>query len=65
MKLVLLHALPLEGAMWSGDLLTLAGSVAPNLYQLGDSLEAWAAGVLDIAGDAAIRLLANGGTERA
>ena len=50
-QLVFLHALPFDGRMWSvvkeghdGGVLT------PRLYDLGDSIEAWAAAVLQLAG---------------
>ncbi len=49
--MVFLHALPLDGRMWDDvragiDLPTLA----PTLYPLGESVAAWAQGVLDLAG---------------
>ena len=52
-RVVLLHALPFDGSMWAGfdgrlDAETL---IVPSLYRLGDSLEEWAVGVLDLAGD--------------
>ncbi len=49
MKLVLLHALPLDERMWEPQREALAGheAIAPNLYRLGSSMEEWAEGVLD------------------
>lgn len=50
LKLLFLHALPLDGSMWAGQQQLLPGSTyAPTLYPLGDSIEAWAAAVLRIA----------------
>jgi pimeloyl-ACP methyl ester carboxylesterase len=49
MKVVLLHAFPLDERMWEGQLKALAGRevVAPNLYELGgNSIEAWAGQIL-------------------
>jgi pimeloyl-ACP methyl ester carboxylesterase len=45
---VLLHALPLDERMWEQNLGPLAGHevVAPRLYELGSSMEAWAEAVL-------------------
>ena len=51
MRLVLLHALPLDGTMWTGATeFPVDATIAPTLYPLGASLEEWAAGVLDLAG---------------
>jgi pimeloyl-ACP methyl ester carboxylesterase len=46
---VLLHALPLDERMWEGNLDAFAGHevVAPRLYDLGASMEEWAAAVLE------------------
>jgi pimeloyl-ACP methyl ester carboxylesterase len=50
LKLVFLHALPLDGSMWAGQQQLLPGSTyAPTLYPFGDSIEAWAAAVLNVA----------------
>ncbi len=48
MTAVLLHALPLDERMWEQNLGPLAGHevVAPRLYELGSSMEAWAEAVL-------------------
>jgi pimeloyl-ACP methyl ester carboxylesterase len=48
LTLVLLHALPLDERMWEPQREALAGReiVAPNLYRLGRSMDAWAEGVL-------------------
>jgi pimeloyl-ACP methyl ester carboxylesterase len=50
LELLFLHALPLDGSMWAGQMQLLPGSTyAPTLYPLGDSIEAWAAAVLKVA----------------
>jgi pimeloyl-ACP methyl ester carboxylesterase len=49
MKVVLLHAFPLDERMWDEQRMALAGHevVAPNLYDLGgNSIDAWAEGIL-------------------
>ena len=51
MKLVFLHALPLDSVMWNDTMNGLdAESVAPNLFHLGESIEEWASAVLDQVG---------------
>jgi pimeloyl-ACP methyl ester carboxylesterase len=46
-ELLLLHALPLDGSMWAAQMHLLPGSThAPDLYTLGDSVEAWAAALV-------------------
>ncbi len=51
MALVYLHPLPFRSDIWSGFLRNGDGeAIAPDLYQLGDSLEEWAAAVVDLAG---------------
>ncbi len=51
MQIVFLHALPFDESMWSAERESLDGRVlAPRLYDLGDSVEAWAAAVLQLAG---------------
>jgi pimeloyl-ACP methyl ester carboxylesterase len=48
-ELLFLHALPLDGSMWAGQMALLPGSThAPTLYALGDSVEEWAAEVLQL-----------------
>ena len=50
-RLVFLHAFPLDSRMWDGQQLLLSGQVeAPDLYARGDSLEEWAEDVLDTIG---------------
>jgi pimeloyl-ACP methyl ester carboxylesterase len=50
LELLLLHALPLDGAMWRAQQQLLPGATcAPTLYPLGDSVAAWAAAALGIA----------------
>ncbi len=47
-RLVLLHAFPLDERMRNGQMEILAGGTyAPTLYNLGETLEAWATCVLD------------------
>jgi pimeloyl-ACP methyl ester carboxylesterase len=51
-RLVLLHALPLDGGMWDAEQDLLPGhTLAPTLYRLGASLTDCAEGVLSLAGD--------------
>ena len=50
MQVVLLHALPLDAAMWAGQLARLPeDTLAPDLYPLGDTMTQWAQAVLDLA----------------
>lgn len=43
MELLLLHALPLDGTMWAGQMELLPGATyAPTLYSFGDRIESWA-----------------------
>jgi pimeloyl-ACP methyl ester carboxylesterase len=43
MELLLLHALPLDGTMWAGQMELLPGATyAPTLYSFGDRIECWA-----------------------
>jgi pimeloyl-ACP methyl ester carboxylesterase len=48
MKIVLLHALPLDERLWEPQLPALAGHEvhAPKLYDLGSSMDEWALGLL-------------------
>jgi pimeloyl-ACP methyl ester carboxylesterase len=47
LRLILLHAFPLDDRMWSGQLgISSSGMDTPILYGLGDKLESWANGVL-------------------
>ncbi|MCF3641691.1 alpha/beta hydrolase [Rhizobium sp. TRM95111] len=42
-ELLLLHALPLDGSMWAGQMGLLPGAThAPTLYGFGDRIEDWA-----------------------
>lgn len=60
MRLVLLHALPFDATMWRGEFdLDVESTVAPTLYGLGDTLAAWAAAVLDLAGDGPLLVVGN------
>ena len=48
--LLLLHALPLDGSMWAGQMDLLPESTyAPTLYGFGNTVEAWANEVLQLA----------------
>ena len=77
LELVFLHALPLDGSMWAGQMQLLPGSTyAPTLYPLGDSIEAWAGGPRSglsgsnhsigkwVSGARAVAVLARAGTVR-
>jgi hypothetical protein len=47
LQLLLLHALPLDATMWRAQSDLMPGAtLAPTLYPLGDTIEAWAAAVL-------------------
>jgi pimeloyl-ACP methyl ester carboxylesterase len=61
LELLLLHALPLDGSMWAGQMELLPGSThAPTLYPLGESIAAWATEALKLVqGD---RLIVVGGS---
>jgi pimeloyl-ACP methyl ester carboxylesterase len=49
LELLLLHALPLDGSMWSSQLDLLPGATyAPTLYGFGNRLEDWAAEALKL-----------------
>jgi pimeloyl-ACP methyl ester carboxylesterase len=51
MKILLLHALPLDERQWTRELqLYPIESIAPRLYSLGSSLEQWARAVLETVG---------------
>lgn len=52
LRLILLHAFPLDARMWEHQLNLLPGqTVTPNLYQLGETLEEWASQILGSVGD--------------
>jgi 3-oxoadipate enol-lactonase len=56
-KVVLLHAFPLDSRMWEPQLEALAGHdvIAPDLYDLGSSMDEWARAILpQIGGDFAV-----------
>src|SRR5256885_2575442 len=49
LELLFLHALPLDGSMWAGQMELLPGSTyTPTLYPFGDSIQAWAAAALKL-----------------
>jgi pimeloyl-ACP methyl ester carboxylesterase len=51
MRVVLLHALPLTGAMWDEQLAWLPpGTFAPTMYHYGASIDEWASAVIDEVG---------------
>ncbi|MBW3640701.1 MAG: alpha/beta hydrolase [Actinobacteria bacterium] len=59
-KVVLLHALPLDATMWHEVAEGLQYEVvAPDLYQLGPTLQDWASGVLDLAGPGPLVVVGN------
>tara|TARA_E500000318_G_scaffold88124_2_gene85259 strand:- start:327 stop:1061 length:735 start_codon:yes stop_codon:yes gene_type:complete len=48
-ELLFLHALPLDGTMWAGQMHLLPGATyAPNLYSLGETVQEWAAAALKL-----------------
>jgi pimeloyl-ACP methyl ester carboxylesterase len=48
-ELLLLHALPLDGSMWAGQMDLLPDAThAPTLYDFGESVEQWAAAALKL-----------------
>jgi pimeloyl-ACP methyl ester carboxylesterase len=58
--LVLLHPLPLDGSIWAHQTRALAErTIAPTLYDLGTSIEEWAAGVVDLCGSGPLVLVGN------
>ncbi len=64
MNVVLLHAFPLDSRMWEPQLEALAGHdvLAPDLYDLGSSMEEWASAILpQIEGDFAVAGASMGG----
>lgn len=63
--MVFLHALPFDGRMWNDGMKALSGrTLAPTLYPLGHSTEAWAQRVLELAGSRPLVVVGNsiGGT---
>ena len=60
MALVLLHPLPLDETIWPAEIARLdARVISPTLYELGDSLEAWASAVLDLVGPEPMVIVGN------
>ncbi len=60
MLIVLLHALPFDGRMWSEeDLQVSANVLVPDLFELGDSITDWAEAVLAKAGGEEILAIGN------
>src|ERR671935_339193 len=52
MTVLLLHALPLDERMWEPQRSAFEDAVAPRLYGRGNSMEAWASGILaEVTGD--------------
>lgn len=41
-----MHALPFDGRMWDSDRPIVADALAPRLYDLGDSIQDWAAAIV-------------------
>jgi pimeloyl-ACP methyl ester carboxylesterase len=59
-RIVLLHALPLDGSMWAPLSADADWPVlSPTLYPLGETIEAWAEGVLDTAGPGPLVVIGN------
>ena len=55
MKVLLLHALPLDERMWEPQRGALGDVVTPRLYGRGSSMERWAQGILEeVEGDLAV-----------
>ena len=60
MTLVLLHPLPLDGSVWDDEMRALSPrTLAPTLYDLGDTISEWAEAVLDLAGPGPLVLVGN------
>lgn len=59
-QLVLLHALPLDGTMWANEMQLLPErTIAPTLYEFGESIEDWARAVLDLASEGPLVVVGN------
>jgi pimeloyl-ACP methyl ester carboxylesterase len=57
---VLLHALPLDGSMWTDVEPTLRGPVfAPTLYGLGETIEEWASAIVAMTGNGPLAVVGN------
>ncbi|HYZ78032.1 MAG TPA: alpha/beta hydrolase [Gaiellaceae bacterium] len=55
MTVLLLHALPLDERMWEPQRAVWPDAVTPRLYGRGNSMEAWARGILaEVTGDFAV-----------
>ena len=62
MTVLLLHALPLDERMWEAQASAFEDVVAPRLYGRGNSMEAWARGILaEVTGDFAVAGASTGG----
>jgi pimeloyl-ACP methyl ester carboxylesterase len=59
MRLVLLHALPLDGRMWDATGTRFGGAFAPTLYGLGESVRDWAVAVLEHCGGDELLVVGN------
>jgi pimeloyl-ACP methyl ester carboxylesterase len=60
MQLMLLHALPLDGTMWVNEMQLLPErTIAPTLYEFGESIEDWARAVLDLASEGPLVVVGN------
>lgn len=57
MAVVFLHALPFGGAMWSS--IADDDALCPDLYRLGDTVDAWAEAVLDLAPSGPLTVVGN------
>jgi pimeloyl-ACP methyl ester carboxylesterase len=59
MRLVLLHALPLDGRMWDAVQSTFNNAFAPTLYELGGSVQEWAHAIIDECSDEELLVVGN------
>ena len=59
MRLVLLHALPLDGRMWDAVQSTFSDAFVPTLYKLGGSVQEWADSILDECSDGELLVVGN------
>ena len=59
MRLVLLHALPLDGRMWDATRPRFDGAFVPTLYGLGESVRDWAVAILEQCGGDELLVVGN------
>lgn len=51
--------MPFDGSVWPAAIRAIDESIAPNLYDFGDDITAWAHAVLDLAGPGPLDLVGN------